>query len=134
MMEQHKSFSRGGGVGGGGGGGKRSGGDSSDEDEDDLPAGGSQQQQQLQLQLLGSLPAIKLMLLGDCEVGKTLFALRYLNVPPPCDSYLPTVFDNWSAKEPVDIDGTKFRVDFWDTTGLLVTIPLFSSSRRRCLL
>ena len=57
---------------------------------------------------------IKVVVVGDANVGKTGMLLTYANKVFPSDLQ-PTTIDNYSADE--EIDGESFNLSLWDTSG-----------------
>ena len=62
--------------------------------------------------------SVKVVFIGDGAVGKTCVLVSYIQNAFPED-YVPTVFDNFTAKAVCTIDGMKRTVDLslWDTAG-----------------
>ena len=57
---------------------------------------------------------IKVVVVGDANVGKTGMLLTYANKVFPSDLQ-PTTIDTYSADE--EIDGESFNLSLWDTSG-----------------
>ena len=58
---------------------------------------------------------IKVILLGDCGVGKTNIISRYINDEFK-DSILSTSGANYVVKS-IDLDGKNYQLNIWDTAG-----------------
>ena len=57
---------------------------------------------------------IKVIVIGDTNVGKTCLLVTYTTNCFP-DTYVPTVFDNYSA--PISVNGKTIQMNLWDTSG-----------------
>jgi small GTP-binding protein len=57
---------------------------------------------------------LKLVVIGDCAVGKTCLLVVYAKGTFPTE-YVPTVFENYKCK--VTVDNIEHNVQLWDTAG-----------------
>ena len=57
---------------------------------------------------------IKVIVIGDTNVGKTCLLVTYTTNCFP-DTYVPTVFDNYSA--PISVNNKTIQMNLWDTSG-----------------
>lgn len=67
---------------------------------------------------------LKVMVVGDCNVGKTSLIYRYTKQKMPSDNALR--FDNY--KKCLNVDGEIFNLQIWDSNGHEVLLRLLSYS------
>ena len=65
--------------------------------------------------------AMKLVVVGDEECGKTCLQLFYATGKLP-EEYIPTIFDNYSIN--IRVDNNNVNIGLWDTTGLLIVLDM----------
>ncbi|XP_062508130.1 uncharacterized protein LOC134184452 isoform X2 [Corticium candelabrum] len=58
----------------------------------------------------------KVVLVGDCSVGKTCLLFRFVSNEFMSASYISTVGVDMKIKD-IDVNGTKIRLQIWDTAG-----------------
>ena len=67
------------------------------------------------MEITDSPTQLKIVVVGDCSVGKTSLLLSYVNDASPGE-HIPTIYDNYVANHV--IDGMPVQLNLWDTAGL----------------